>query len=401
MEYRRSGVVNPTFNGQNQKSQEALKMKKILLLALIIGLSGCAQKKQPIKIGCLFALSGPAGHIGLPSKWVAQMAAERINKEGGINGRPVELIIADTQGKPSQAVVALKRLIEKDKVVAVIGPTRTGTCMASLETIEKAGIPMIACVGGTPPVVPVTRWVFKSPQKTVTAVEKVYEYLQSKGIEKIAIITASDKFGQEGKESLTRLAANYGLTIVAEETFEPADVDMTVQLTKLKGTDAEALICWTIGPAGAIVAKNAKQLKIGIPLIMCHGLADPNFLELAGEAAEGVIMPSTKLMVASQLPDTDPQKKLLLDFINEYENVHKYGKVSTHSGYAWDAIYILTSALRKAGTDPEKLRSAIESTRNYVGISGIYNLSPSDHCGLDASSLVMIKVAGGQWRLIE
>ena len=360
----------------------------------------CAAQ-EPIKIGCLFDLSGPAGHIGTPSKYVAEMLAERLNKAGGVNGRPIKLVFGDAESNPGKAAIEAKRLIENEQVIALIGPTRTDSAMAIINLIETSGTPNVGCVGGTPPVNPVRRYVFKSPQKTVTAVQKVYQYLQKQGIQKIAIITATDGFGKEGEQSLKELAGEYGIKIVADEKFDVTDVDMTVQLTKIKATDAQALICWTIGPPGSIVAKNVRQLSYTIPLIQCHGLPDPKYIELAGDAAEGTIMPSTKLMVAAQLPDSDPQKKLLLDFINEYENVRKYGKVNTHSGYAWDALMLVVNAIKTAGTDKAKIRDAIENTKGYVGISGIYNMTAEDHCGLSTDSMVMIKVAGGKFTLLE
>ena len=363
---------------------------------------GLAIAAEPIKIGCLFDLSGPAGHIGTPSKYVAEMAVDRINKEGGVNGSQIVLVYGDSESDAGKAALQAKRLIEKEKVVALIGPTRTESAMAILNIVQKAGIPTVACVGGTPPVDPVRKWVFKSPQKTVTAVEKIYQYLQKQGIKKIAVITATDKFGEEGEKSLVRLADKYGISIVAAEKFDVKDSDMTVQLTKMKNTGAQALICWTIGPPGSIVAKNVKQLDFKIPLIQCHGLPDPKYLELAGAAANGTMMPSTKLMVPDQLADNDPQKKLILEFVNEYENVKKYGKVSTHSGYAWDAIMLVVNGMRKAGsTDPEKIRTAIENTKDFVSISGIYNMSPEDHCGLGVDSMVMIEVKDGKWKLID
>ncbi|MCX8044067.1 MAG: ABC transporter substrate-binding protein, partial [Desulfobacterota bacterium] len=349
-------------------------------------------EQEPIKIGCLFDLSGPAGHIGTPSKYVAEMLAERLNKAGGVNGRQIKLVFGDAESNPGKATIEAKRLIENEQVVALIGPTRTDSAMAIINLVEASRTPNVGCVGGTPPVSPVRPYVFKSPQKTVTAVEKVYQYLNKQGIHKIAIITATDGFGKEGEQSLKELAGMYNITIIADEKFDVTDVDMTVQLTKIKATKAQALVCWTIGPPGAIVAKNVKQLSFTIPLIQCHGLPDPKYIELAGDAAEGTIMPSTKLMVADQLPDSDPQKKLLLDFINEYENVRKYGKVNTHSGYAWDALMLVVNAIKTAGTDKAKIRDAIERTKNYVGISGVYNMSPDDHCGLAVDSMVMIKV---------
>jgi len=381
-------------------------MKKLLTICTVAAgiflFSACLlQAQEPIKIGCLFDLSGPAGHIGTPSKYVAEMLAERLNKAGGVNGRQIKLVFGDAESNPGKAAIEAKRLIENEQVVALIGPTRTDSAMAIINLIETSGTPNVGCVGGTPPVNPVRKHVFKSPQKTVTAVERVYQYLQKQGIKKIAIITATDGFGKEGEQSLKELAGKYGLSIVAEEKFDVTDVDMTVQLTKIKGTDAQTVICWTIGPPGSIVAKNVKQLSYTIPLMQCHGLPDPKYIELAGDAAEGNIMPSTKLMVAAQLPDSDPQKKLLLDFINEYENVRNFGKVNTHSGYAWDALMLVFNAIKKAGTDKAKIRDEIEKTKNYVGISGIYNMTPEDHCGLAVDSLVMIKVAGGKFKLIE
>jgi branched-chain amino acid transport system substrate-binding protein len=373
------------------------------LISIGMASGAIAEEKGPIKIGGLFALTGPAKHIGQPTNDVADMIVERINKQGGINGRKLEMIVADTEGEPSKANIALKRLITKDKVVAVIGPTRTGCAMACIKTIHDARMPTVACVGGDPAVDPVEerKWIFKTPQRTATAVEKIYVYCKKNGMKKIGILTASDGFGQEGGKALVNLAEKYGLSIVARESFDVKDVDMTVQISKIAAKKPQAIICWTIGPAGAIVSKNAHSLGIKCPLFQCHGLPDPSYIKAAGVAANGNIMPSTKLMVADQLPAKDPQKALLLDFIDEYENVKKYGTVNAHSGYAWDAVQIVAKAIEKAGIEPEKLRDAIENTKDYVGISGIYNMSAKDHCGLALDSMVLITIEDGKWKLLE
>ncbi|HBD09163.1 MAG TPA: ABC transporter substrate-binding protein, partial [Syntrophobacteraceae bacterium] len=162
-------------------------------------------------------------------------------------------------------------------------------------------------------------------------------------------------------------------------------------------------ICWTIGPAGARVAKNVKQLGITVPLVQCHGQPDPKYVELAGDAAEGSVMPSTKLMVAGQLPATDPQKAVILDFIELYKGARfdQQYPINTHSGYAWDAIFLLANAMREVGSEPQALRGAIEQIRGYVGISGIFSLSAEDHNGLGTDSLVMVKIEKGQWVLLK
>jgi branched-chain amino acid transport system substrate-binding protein len=246
-------------------------------------------------------------------------------------------------------------------------------------------------------------WTFKTPQRTSVAVRKIYGYLKEKGWTKVALLHASDGFGRDGLGWLKKLAPEYGMEIVAEEAFGVSDTDMTAQLVKIKSGPAQVLICWTIGPAGARVAKNVKQLAMTIPLFQCHGQPDPKYVELAGEAAEGSLMPSTKLMVADQLPDTDPQKAVIQEFIHLYRDVYHYDSqypINTHSGYAWDAIMMLANAMRQVGTDRDALRSAIEQTRGYVGISGIYNLTPEDHNGLGTDSLVIVQVVNGGWKLV-
>lgn len=381
-----------------------------LLIALLFLLSGTVgHAADPIKIGAFYSLSGPAAAIGTPTKLVTQMVVEKINKEGGINGRPIELVIGDTESEPTKAVMVAKKFINVDKVAAIIGPDRTDLGMAVKKLIEEAGIPTFMTVGGDPvimggPQLGTYKWVFKSPQRSSTAVEKLYQQLQKSNLKKIALITASDGFGKDGKGWLEKLAQNHGLTIVADESFNPKDTDMTAQLTKISSSNPDAIVCWTIGPAGAIVAKNVKQLNIKTPLFQCHGLPDPKYVELAGPASDGNMMPSTKLMAWEQLPDSDPQKKIIKEFVHLYNDVYNYNKqfpINAHSGYAWDAIYIVAEAMKRAGTDPEKLRDAIEQTKNYVGISGVYNLTPEDHNGLDTDSMILVRIEDGKWKLVQ
>ncbi|MBI4644338.1 MAG: ABC transporter substrate-binding protein [Deltaproteobacteria bacterium] len=368
-----------------------------------------ADPKEPIKLGAFFALSGPAAHIGTPTKLVAEMVVDKINKEGGINGRPIQLIIGDTESDPAKAATIAKKFIHADKVAAIIGPTSTGEGMNVKKIVVEAGIPTFMTVGGDPVIMGGEKlgdfdYVFKSPQRSSTAVKKLYGYLKEKKLTKVALLTASDAFGKDGAMWLEKLAPDFGITFVAKESFGPSDTDMTAQLTKIKNAKPQAIICWTIGPAGAIVSKNKAQLGIKLPLFQCHGLPDPKYIELAGKASEGDRMPATKLMVAAELTDKDPQKKVIQEFIKLYKDQYKYDKqfpINTHSGYAWDAIYIVANAMKKAGTDPKALRAAIEGTKGYVGISGIYNLTPEDHNGLDVDSMVMVQVKDGKFVLAK
>ncbi|HPI93276.1 MAG TPA: ABC transporter substrate-binding protein [Deltaproteobacteria bacterium] len=380
-----------------------MKKGRLLLMVMVAFFLGSTlHAADPIRIGVLVGLSGPEGFIGEPSKAVALMAASEINAAGGIAGRPLELVFADTQSNPGKAALEAKRLIEQEKVIAIAGPTGTGSAMAILKIVQDSRTPTVGFVGGTPPVEPVRQFMFKSPQKTVTAVERTYMYFKDKGIRKIAIMTASDNFGQEGRSSLEKLAPGFGIQIIEAQTFDVTDSDVSVQLTKIKKADPQAVVCWTIGGVGAIVTKNYRQLGLAMPLIQCHGQADPKYLELAGPAAEGTILPTIKLLVLNQIPKDDPQMAVLVTFKNDYENKKKIGKTGAHSGYAWDAMQLLALGLKKSGGKGGiDLAKGIESVKGYVGVSGIYNMSADEHCGLGVDSMVMVQVKDGKWTLIK
>jgi branched-chain amino acid transport system substrate-binding protein len=377
--------------------------RRILTTALVLCCTALPSfAAEPIKIGAFFALSGPAANIGTPTKLVAQMAVDKINKEGGINGRPIELIVGDTESDPAKAAVIAKKFLFSDKVAAIIGPTSTAEGMSVKKIVEEAGVPTFMTVGGDPVIMGgnfgAYTYVFKSPQRSSTAAQRIYGYLKAKGMTRVALFTASDSFGKDGLGWLEKLAPEFGLSLVAKEAFGPADTDMTAQLTKIKNAAPQAIVTWTIGPVGSIVAKNKAQLGIAIPLFQCHGLPDPKYIELAGKASEGDRMPATKLMVSSALPDSDPQKKVIAEFVHLYRDVYGHDKafpINTHSGYAWDAISLVANAMKRAGTDPKALRAAIEQTKGYVGVSGVYTLSAEDHNGLGVDSLVMVQVKGG------
>jgi branched-chain amino acid transport system substrate-binding protein len=382
-------------------------MKKILslLLGLLMLAAPSMAADDTIKIGAFFDLSGRASAIGTPTKLVAEMIVDKINSEGGINGQMIELKVGDTEGNPAKAASLAKKFIYKDKVVAIVGPTLTDTGMNVKNIAEKAQIPIVMTVGGDPVIMGGKygsyEWIFKSPQRSQIAVEALFSYLKEKGLTRVALMAASDSFGKDGARWMKQLSPAYGIELVAEESFGGRDTDMTSQLTKIKNQQPQAILVWTTGPAGSIIAKNKIQLGIDTPLFQCHGLPDPKYIELAGSASEGDRMPATKLMVAEELPDSDPQKAVIQKFIQLYSDrgYTKEFPINTHSGYAWDAITLIANAIQKVGTEPQALRSEIEKTQNYVGISGIYNLTPEDHNGLDVSSLVMVQVKDGKFTL--
>ncbi|PLX83898.1 MAG: ABC transporter substrate-binding protein [Desulfuromonas sp.] len=380
----------------------------IVFLTCLMLLTVPVLAADTIKLGAFFDLSGRAAFIGTPTKLVAEMVVEKINAEGGINGQQIELVLADTEAKPPFAASIAKKFIYKEKVAAIIGPTLTDTGMNVKQIANKGKTPIFMTVGGDPVIMGGKKfgpfdWVFKSPQRSSIAVERLFIYLKEKGLTKVALLSAADGFGKDGARWMKKLAPEYGIEILIEESFGNRDTDMTAQLTKAKNAKPQAIIAWTIGPAGSIIAKNKAQLGIELPLFQCHGLPDPKYIELAGAASEGDRMPATKLMVADQLPASDPQKPVIQEFIKMYKakGYDKQFPINTHSGYAWDAITIVANAMKKVGTDPEALRKEIENTKNHVGISGTYNLTPEDHNGLGVDSMVIVQVKDGKFVMAE
>ena len=345
--------------------------------------------------------------VGTPSKLVAEMTVKQINDMGGILGRPVKLVAYDTESSPDVALRQARQLVEGDKVLAIIGPTSTGEGLAVKKYTEEKHVPVIMTVGGDAVVAggkfgPYD-WTFKAPQRTATAVAKIYDYLKGKNISKIAVLSSKDAFGQDGLTELKDNAAKYGIEIIAEETFDPKGTDFSAQAFKLQAAKPQAAVVWTIGPAGSIAAKNFAALPGERPLLVqCHGQPGPTYLELAGEAAGGTVMPGTKLMAPESLPDEDPQKIVIEAFIKAYKDngIQEKFPLNTHSGYAYDALTLLRAGLEKAGkADPEALRAALEKLERVVGVSGVYTMSSQDHNGLGPDSMIMLIVDSNRYKL--
>jgi branched-chain amino acid transport system substrate-binding protein len=376
-------------------------LKMISAAILFVFMAGTqASAAPPIKIGALFSVSGPAAFLGEPERNTAQMVVAEINKAGGIKGRKLELVVIDTQGDPAKAVQGANKLIKDDKVVAIIGPSTTGDSMAVIPVVEKIGIPLISCAAGIKITDPVKKWIFKTAQNDALAVAKIYDYLNKNKISKIAILTVSDGFGSSGREQLVAHAKAFGMNIISNETYGPKDTDMTAQLTKIRAGGAQAIICWGTNPGPAIVARNVKQLGIKVPLFMSHGVSSKKFIELAGNAAEGIILPSGRVIVASQIPNTDRQKKSLLSYVTSYKNLYKV-EGDHFGGHAWDAMMLLKGAIEQAGDKPSAIRDQLEKTANFAGIGGTFSFTAQDHAGLTKDAFVLVEVKNQNWKLIK
>jgi branched-chain amino acid transport system substrate-binding protein len=351
---------------------------------------------EPIKIGAIFAVTGPAAFLGAPEQKTAQMLVDDINAKGGIKGQKLVLLIKDSQGSPEKAVSFAKQLIEEEKVFAIIGPSTTGETMQIKTLCDGSKTLLISCAAAEAIVNPLARYVFKTPQKDSDAARKIFMALNKLKIDKIAVTSSNTGFGKAGKEQLEKIAPEYKITVAISEVYEKDATDLTGVLTKIKAANVGAIVNWSIEPAQAILAKNMKQLGFKIPLFQSHGFGNIKYVQAAGEAADGIIFPAGRLLVADGLLKDHPQKALLEKYKADYEAKYKED-VSTFGGHAYDAIMILAKAIETAGADKEKVRDAIENMKGLVGTAGVFNFSATDHNGLDINAFEMLTVKAGKF----
>ena len=357
---------------------------------------------DPIKIGSVLSVTGPAGSLGDPELKTMQLYVDEINKKGGVIGRPLQLISYDDGSDASKANGFAKRLIEDDKVDIIVGGTTTGATMSMVPLVEKAQIPFISLAGAVVIIEPVKKWVFKTPHTDRMAAERVLDDMKKRGITKVALLSETSGFGQSGKKEVEAVLSKYGVTLVANETYGPKDTDVSPQLTKIKNTPGvQAVFVFGLGQGPAIVTKNYKQLGITLPLYQSHGVASGEYLKLAGPAAEGVRLPSPAQSIPGKLADSDPQKPVVVGYDQAYRAAYKE-EASTFGGYAYDGLMLAVDAIKRAGsTDKAKVRDAIEATKGYVGSSGVFNMSPTDHMGLELSSFRLLEIKNGDWTIVN
>jgi branched-chain amino acid transport system substrate-binding protein len=357
---------------------------------------------EPIRIGSFLSTTGVMSPMGDPEKKTLEMEVARINTQGGVLGRRLELVFYDDGSVPEKAVVAAKRLIESDRVDVIIGGSGTPTSLTVLPMMDKAGMPFLSLGGGVAIIEPVRKWTFKVPQTDRLAAQKVYGDMQRRGLSKIALLSENVGFGKSGRAQCLELAASHGMEIVADETYGPRDPDVTVQLTRIRATPGvQALFVFGTGQGPAVVTRNIRQLDLQMPVYQSHGVASKDFLRLVGKAADGMRLPSSPLAIVDVLPDSDRQKPILAAFKRDFETTTG-DEVSMMAGHSWDALYLYVDAVTRAGTtDKARVRDEIERTQGFVGQGGIFTLSPSDHMGLTLDSLRMVEIQGGDWKLVD
>jgi branched-chain amino acid transport system substrate-binding protein len=374
-----------------------------LLVGAAFGLLGVGPlaAQEPVRVGAFLSVTGPAAFLGDPELKTLELYVERLNAAGGVLGRKLQLVAYDDAGDAEKARTFAKRLIEQDKVDVIVGGSTTGTTMAAVPLVEQAGVPFVSLAGAVVIVEPPKKWVFKTPHTDRMACEKIFVDLQARKLAKVALISGAGGFDKSMRAECLKVAPKHGIEIVADESYGAADTDMTAQLTKIKGSGAQAVLNAGFGQGPAIVTRNYRQVGLSLPLYQSHGVASKEFIRLAGTAAEGVRLPAAALLVSSLLAPADPQKPVVTDYRRAYEERYK-SDVSTFGGHAYDGLMLAVGAIRAAASsDRARVRDALEATRGYVGTGGVVNMSAGDHMGLDLSAFRMLEVRNGDWALVN
>ena len=378
-------------------------LSRAMMAAAGLMLAFAAQAQpEPIRIGAFLSVTGPAAFLGDPEQKTLELYVEKFNAAGGLLGRKLQLFAYDSAGDAEKARTYVKRLIEQDRVDVIVGGSTTGETMAAVPLAEAAGVPFISLAGAVVIIEPVKKWVFKTPHTDRMACEKIFVDMRARGASRAALISGAGGFDKSMRAECLKVAAANGVEIVADETYGAGDTDMTAQLTKIKNTPAvQAVLNAGFGQGPAIVTKNYRQLGISQPLYQSHGVASKQFVKLAGDAAEGVRLPAAALLIADTLPDSDPQKRIVVAYKREYEGRFKQ-EVSTFGGHAYDGLMLALEGMRRAGsTDKARVRESLESIRGYMGTAGVVNMSAQDHMGLDLSAFRMLEVRNGDWQLVK
>jgi branched-chain amino acid transport system substrate-binding protein len=373
---------------------KAMTASLALLASALLAPQALAQ--DTIKVGAILAVTGPASFLGSPEAKTLEMMVADINAKGGIGGKKVVLIIKDSGASSEKAISFAKQLIEEEKVLAIIGPSTSGETMAIKALAEESKTPLLSCAAAEVIVNPVASYVYKTPQKDSQAVIRIFQQMKKMGITKIGVLSSNTGFGKAGKDQIEKLAAEHGIQIVVSEVYDSKATDLTAEVTKIKAANVQAIVNWSIEPAQAIVIKNARQLGLTIPIFQSHGFGNIGYVKAAGVAAEGVIFPAGRLLIADQLPASNPQKSVLVSYKNEYEARYKED-VSTFGGHAYDALLLLADAVKKGGTDRAKVRAELEGLKGVVGTAGIFNMSATDHNGLGLDAFEMLTVKDGRF----
>lgn len=394
---------------RHRSSGPALRIGAVVALGAL-ALASCAESPSTsgtggetgattgdIKIGAVLDITGAGASLGVPERQTLEMLTEQVNAAGGINGRKIKLLVEDNQSTEDGAAKAVSKLVSTEKVDLILGASRTGPSLAMRPIAEQAKIPMVS-LAANQKIVDGSEWVFKTAQNDRVVLEKLVDDMSAKGYHKVALARDASGFGEGVAEMLDELGKAAGIEVTTVEKFAPDATDFTAQMVKVRDAKPDAVLIWGIPPAAAIAQKAYHQLGLTAPVYQSHGIGNQVFLDTAADSANGLLAPLGRMLVADQLPQDDPQKDVVTKFINDF--TAKYGQgPSTFAGHAYDGFWVSVNAMKQVGTDKAKLRDAIEATKDWPGVSGVFTMTPEDHSGLTKDALVMVEVKDGTWTI--
>lgn len=394
-------------------------MKKGIAALLVLGLGLGLAQQAPLKIGVVVSTTGPAASLGIPERNTLVLLEEQVNRRGGIAGRPVQFIVIDDASDTTQAVRATRRLIQEDQVLAIIGTTTTPASLGMIDPVSEAGVPKISLAANLEIVAPMDakrRWVFKTPQTEQQMSIPIVRDMVAQGVKTVAYIGFNDAYGEGWARAFEAAAREAGLQVVASERFARTDTSVTGQILRILSRNPDAVLIGGSGTAPVLPQRTLKERNYRGIIYQTHGVANPDFLRVGGDAVVGTRLPAGPILVFDQLPAGFPNRSVAQSYVQQYEARFGIGSYSTFGGHAYDAWVILRPALERTlrkenpsnlAAFRRELRDEIEATRGVVGTHGIFNMTANDHLGLRfQEAAVMVEVVRTDtgrltWRLVR
>lgn len=371
--------------------------------ALAAAFAAPALAQNTFKIGTILSVTGPSAFLGEDMKKGMELAVEQINAKGGVNGKKIEWIMYDAESQTTKGINSTKRLIEQDKVDMIVGGgNNSGIAMAMVPLIEAAKIPFISTEGAMGIVHPVKdrQFSFKSTVDDDQVIERLSDYFAKKNITNIALIHDSSGFGQSAVEQMKKVAVARKLN-VTYESFNPADTDLTPQLTRIKSSPAQAIICWTVTPAGVVFLKQAQQLGLtDRQIIHSYGFVSQRYMQMSGDATKGLLLASVKFPVGDQLPAADATKPAISSLQDAFRKKYN-AEPNQFVAQTYDAINLAALVLAKAGNDKTKIRDGLRDIKGFKGAGGTFNFAADRHSGLAKNDLVLVQWDGNRFTLAD
>ena len=377
------------------------------MLAILIGIGPAWAAKKPYKVGVLLSITGYISFAGTAVRDAVLLEVDKVNAQGGIDGHPIEVVIEDDASDTSKAVSGFTKLAKVHGVQAVIGPILARAAAIIGKNADKEKVPtLIICPSDPAHRKAGYRFTFNVPQNDIIVADAIVDYVKSKGYKKVLTFpNITDPMFVAIADNIKTFGEKKGIHIfAAPDGYESGAIDMTPQLTKLRKlideNGIEAMIICSHGMDGGVIAKNMKTLGMSMPVIGTHAYGFDFTLAIGGEALEGTVFPSGKILRANELPDSDPQKAVLIDFINRYKA--KYNKYPDQfASHGWDAVNMLVKALTASQGNSEKTRDAIEKLNHFIGLTGVFTYKSNDHDGLGIDSLTWYKIEKGEFKLLK